>query len=71
MLNITNIIQDIPEWGMWKWRSSCEKMGLQLDEKATLYILHFADQNQVVVTQDYEDLEFMTRQLFKEYEKWV
>ena len=52
-----------------KWRRACEGMGVQLNEDTTLYTLHFAD-DQVVVAQDKEDLEFMTRRLFACYEEW-
>ncbi|XP_044766420.1 uncharacterized protein LOC123322542 [Coccinella septempunctata] len=44
-------------------------MGIQLNDIKTLYTLHFAD-DQVVVAQDKEDLEFMATRLFAEYEKW-
>lgn len=47
-------------------------MDIDVNENTTiftyLYTLHFAD-DQVVVVQDKVDLEFMTRRLFKEYEK--
>ena len=35
----------------------------------TIYTLLFAD-DQVLITQEYEDMEFMIRKLLKEYEKW-
>lgn len=44
-------------------------MGIQLSDHSTLYTLHFAD-DQVVISQDKDDLDFMTRRLISEYEKW-
>ena len=34
-----------------------------------IYILLYAD-DQVLITQEYEDTEFMVRKLLEEYEKW-
>ncbi|XP_030753967.1 uncharacterized protein LOC115880813 [Sitophilus oryzae] len=44
-------------------------MGIELKNDTYLYTLHFAD-DQVAVAQDREDLEFMSRKLFKEYAEW-
>ncbi|XP_030753177.1 uncharacterized protein LOC115880180 [Sitophilus oryzae] len=44
-------------------------MGIPLNDETTLYNLHFAD-DEVVVAQDKEDLQFMTTRLLSEYEKW-
>jgi len=44
-------------------------MGRQISNDRTLYTLYFAD-DQVVIAQDKEDLEYMTRKLLKEYEEW-
>lgn len=52
-----------------RWRRFCSRMGIQLNDDKTLYTLHFAD-NQVIITQDKEDLKFMTIGLIKEYAKW-
>ena len=35
----------------------------------TIYTLLFAD-DQVLITQEYEDMEFMVKKLLEEYEKW-
>ena len=35
----------------------------------SIYTLLFAD-DQVVISQDYEDMEYMLRKLLEEYEKW-
>ena len=35
----------------------------------TIYSLLFAD-DQLLMAEDYEDLEYMTRKLKEEYEKW-
>ena len=43
-------------------------MGIPL-ENTTLYILQFTD-DQVVLADDKEDLEYMTRKLKETYEKW-
>jgi len=43
-------------------------MGLALDDYI-LYTLSFAD-DQVVIAQDYEDLEHMTPKLIEVYTKW-
>lgn len=51
------------------WRNQCHRMGVELSEDRNLYTVHFAD-DQVVLAQEKEDLEFMTRKLLKEYEKW-
>lgn len=52
-----------------RWRRFCSRMGIQLNDDKTLYTLHFAD-NQVVITQNKEDLKSMTIGLIKEYAKW-
>jgi hypothetical protein len=44
-------------------------MGLEIQDM-TIYSLLFAD-DQLLITQDYEDLEYMTRKLIDEYELWV
>lgn len=43
-------------------------MGIPLNEEH-LYTLSFAD-DQIVMAQDYEDLEYMTRKLIEEYNNW-
>lgn len=50
------------------WKNKCKYMGLPLDE-GTLYTLSFAD-DQVVMAQDYEDIEYMARKLIEQYNKW-
>jgi len=52
---------------MGRWRRSCS--GIQISDDRTLYTLHFVD-DQVVIAQDKEDLEYVTRKLLKEYEEW-
>lgn len=51
------------------WKGKCRNMGIPLNDGYTLYTLCFAD-DQVVLAQDYEDLEYMTRKLTEEYDKW-
>jgi hypothetical protein len=43
-------------------------MGLEIQDTA-IYSMLFAD-NQLLIAQDYEDLEHMTRKLIEEYELW-
>ena len=43
-------------------------MGLEIQD-TTIYSLLFAD-DQLLIAQDYEDLEYMTRKLVDEYEVW-
>ncbi|XP_072375789.1 uncharacterized protein [Diabrotica undecimpunctata] len=43
-------------------------MGLSIEDE-TVYTLHYAD-DQVVIDQDKEDLEYMARKLMEEYKKW-
>ena len=43
-------------------------MGLEIQDM-TIYSLLFAD-DQLLIAQDYEDLEYMTRKLIDEYEMW-
>jgi hypothetical protein len=51
------------------WQEKCAKMGLKIQD-TTIYSLLFAD-DQILIAQDYEDLEYMTRKLIDEYELWV
>ena len=43
-------------------------MGLEIQD-TTIYSMLFAD-DQLLIAQDYEDLEYMTRKLIDEYELW-
>ena len=43
-------------------------MGLEIQDM-TLYSVLFAD-DQLLIAQDYEDLEYMKRKLIDEYESW-
>jgi len=51
-----------------KWQKKCAKMGLEIQD-TTIYSLLFAD-DKLLIAQDYEDLEYMTRKLIDEYELW-
>jgi len=51
-----------------EWKPKCHGMGASL-ENITLYTLQFTD-DQVVLAGDKEDLEYMTRKLKENYEKW-
>ena len=48
------------------WQKKFARMGLEIQDK-TIYSMLFAD-NQLLITQDYENLEYMTRKLIEEYE---
>ena len=50
------------------WQKKCAKMGLEIQD-TTIYSMLFAD-DQLLIAQDYEDLEYMTRPLIDEYELW-
>ena len=43
-------------------------MGLEIQD-TTIYSKLFAD-DELLIAQDYEDLEYMTRKLIEEYELW-
>jgi len=46
----------------------CAKMGLEIQD-TTIYSMLFAG-DQLLIAQDYEDLEYMTGKLIEEYELW-
>jgi hypothetical protein len=46
----------------------CARMGLEIQD-TTIFSMLFAD-DQLLIAQDYEDLEYMTRKLIDEYELW-
>lgn len=50
------------------WKRKCRNMGLPINNN-TIYTLSFAD-DQLVLAQDYDDIEYMTRKLIEEYKKW-
>jgi Reverse transcriptase (RNA-dependent DNA polymerase). len=52
------------------WNRKCSGMGVPIGNGSqdTIYTLLFAD-DQVLITQEYKDMEFMVRNLLKEYEK--
>jgi len=52
------------------WQKKCARMGLEVQD-TTIYSMLFADdQLLLVIAQDYEDSEYMTRELIDEYELW-
>lgn len=53
---------------MENWQKKCAKMGLEIRD-TTIYRMLFAD-DQLLIAQDYEDLEYMTKKLIDEYELW-
>jgi hypothetical protein len=50
------------------WQKKCAKMGLEIQD-TSIYSLLF-EYDQLLIAQDYEDLEHMTRKLIDEYELW-
>ena len=52
-----------------EWKNKVAGMGVPLLDGQTLYTLCFAD-DQIVVAQDEEDADYMTRKLVEEYRKW-
>ncbi|XP_044749542.1 uncharacterized protein LOC123310188 [Coccinella septempunctata] len=51
------------------WKKKCSGMGIPLNDETTLYTLCFAD-DQILIAQDQDDLNYMTRKLVEEYKKW-
>ena len=53
------------------WNRKCSGMGAPIGDGSqdTICTLLFAD-DPVLITQEYEHMEFMVRKLFEEYEKW-
>jgi len=51
-----------------KWKRRCQPMGIPI-QNPHVYSLNFAD-DQVLITQDHDDMEFTARKLKEEYEKW-
>jgi hypothetical protein len=43
------------------WQKKCARMGLEIQDM-TIYSMLFAN-DQLLISQDYEDLEYMTREL--------
>ena len=52
--------------GLENWQKKCAKMGMEIQD-TTVYSVLFAD-DQFIIAQDYEDLEYVTRKLIDEYE---
>lgn len=50
------------------WKRKCSPMGLPINDETTIYTLQFAD-DQVLIAQDKEDLEYMAKKLKQQYEK--
>jgi hypothetical protein len=50
------------------WKKRCQPMGIPI-QITHVYSLNFAA-DQVLIAQDYDDMEFMARKLKKEYKKW-
>ena len=51
-----------------RWCRKCQHMGVHLGRES-IFTLLFAD-DQVVIAEDEEDLEYMLRKLIEEYEEW-
>jgi hypothetical protein len=50
------------------WQKKCARLGLETEDM-TIYSMLFAD-DQLLIAQDYEDLEYIIRKLTDEYELW-
>ncbi|KAJ4449978.1 hypothetical protein ANN_01385 [Periplaneta americana] len=50
------------------WKKKFKDVGIPT-ENSTIYTLSFGD-DQLIIAQDYEDKEYMTRKLIEEYNKW-
>jgi len=50
------------------WQKKFAKMGLEIQD-TTIYTMLFAD-DPLLIAQDYENLEYMTKKLIDEYELW-
>ena len=50
------------------WKRKCQPMGIPI-QNTHVYSLNFAD-DQVLLAQDHDDMEYMARKLKEEYEKW-
>lgn len=57
------------EKALEQWKRKSMGMGIPLDEDTTLYTLQFAD-DQIIMAQEIEDIEYMTRKAIEEYDKW-
>lgn len=51
-----------------EWKRKCKNMGIPVND-ITIYSLQFAD-DQLILAQDIEDIEYITRKLIEEYKKW-
>jgi len=49
------------------WQKKCAKMGLEIQD-TTVYSMLFADDH-LLIAQDYEDLEYITKKLIDEYQE--
>lgn len=49
------------------WKKKCRHMGVLVGDK-NIYTLQFAD-DQIILAEDYDDIEYMSRKLIEEYEK--
>lgn len=50
------------------WKRKCHGMGIELNDTC-LYTLQFAD-DQAVIANDKDDMEYMVKKLVEEYDKW-
>jgi hypothetical protein len=56
------------EQALGLWRRKCRSMGIPIGDN-TIYMLHFAD-DQLIIAQDLDDIEYLKRKLVEEYKKW-
>jgi hypothetical protein len=50
------------------WQKKCARIGLEIQD-TTIYSMLFAD-DQLIIAQAYEELEYMTRKIIEEHEVW-
>ena len=65
---ITTLLKIYIQNALENWQKKCAKMGLEIQD-TTIYSVPFAD-DQLLIAQDYEDLEYMTKKLIDAYELW-
>jgi hypothetical protein len=62
---IANSIQNVPRTNVKNWNRKCQPLGIPI-QKTYGYSLNFA-YDQVLLTQDHDDMEYMARKLKEEY----
>jgi len=66
---IANSIQIIPRTSDKEQEKEMPNYGYNNSKHIYVYSLNFAD-DQVLLAQDHDDMEYMARKIMEEYEKW-